>query len=114
MYLARHYQKKNKWIAAINRYKYILEEYDETIFIEEALHRLVEINYKIGLVDESKKYATLLGYNYQSIKSNEEIKNMVSSHIIDGAALTKFLYWIKMKNKKKITEYEAQKKTGIF
>ena len=66
MYLARHYQKKNKWIAAINRYKYILEEYDETIFIEEALHRLVEINYKIGLVDESKKYATLLGYNYQS------------------------------------------------
>lgn len=66
MYLARHYQKKNKWIAAINRYKYILEEYDETTFTEEALHRLVEINYKIGLVDESKKYATLLGYNYQS------------------------------------------------
>ena len=66
MYLARHYQKKNKWIAAINRYKYSLEEYDETTFTEEALHRLVEINYKIGLVDESKKYATLLGYTYQS------------------------------------------------
>ena len=66
MYLARHYQKKNKWIAAINRYKIIIEEYNQTIFVEEALHRLVEINYKIGLVDESKKYASVLGYNYQS------------------------------------------------
>ncbi len=66
MYLARHYQKKNKWVAAINRYKNIVEEYDQTIFVEEALHRLVEINYKIGLIDESKKYASLLGYNYQS------------------------------------------------
>ena len=66
MYLARHYQKKNKWIAAINRYKNIVDEYDKTIYIEEALHRLVEINYKIGLIDESKKYASILGYNYQS------------------------------------------------
>ncbi len=66
MYLARHYQKKNKWIAAINRYKNILEEYDQTIFVEEALHRLVEINYQIGLIEESKKYASILGYNYQS------------------------------------------------
>ena len=66
MYLARHYQKKNKWIAAINRYKNIVNVYDQTIFVEEALHRLVEINYKIGLVDESKKYANVLGYNYQS------------------------------------------------
>ena len=66
MYLARHYQKKNKWIAAINRYKNILEEYDQTIFVEEALHRLVEINYKIGLIEESRKYASILGYNYQS------------------------------------------------
>ena len=53
-------------------------------------------------------------YFLKSIKSNEEIKNMVSSHIIDGAALTKFLYWIKIKNKKKITEYEAQKKLEYF
>ena len=68
MYLARHYQKKNKWIAAINRYKNIVEKYDKTIFVEEALHRLVEINYKIGLTDESKKYANILGYNYQSSK----------------------------------------------
>ena len=66
MYLARHYQKKNKWIAAINRYKNIVQEYDQTIFVEEALHRLVEINYMIGLTDESKKYANILGYNYRS------------------------------------------------
>ena len=66
MYLARHYQKKNKWIAAINRYKIVVEKYDKTIYVEEALHRLVETNYKIGLIDESKKYASLLGYNYQS------------------------------------------------
>ena len=66
MYLGRHYIKKGKWIAAINRFKTVIEEYDQTIFVEEALHRLVEINYNIGLLDESKKYANLLGYNYQS------------------------------------------------
>ena len=66
MYLGRHYIKKGKWIAAINRFKTVIEQYDQTIFVEEALHRLVEINYNIGLLDESKKYANLLGYNYQS------------------------------------------------
>ncbi len=66
MYLARHYQKRNKWIAAINRYNNIVENYNETIFIEEALHRLVEINYQLGLIEESEKFAKVLGYNYQS------------------------------------------------
>tara|TARA_B100001063_G_scaffold244526_1_gene277497 strand:+ start:5921 stop:6760 length:840 start_codon:yes stop_codon:yes gene_type:complete len=66
MYLGRHYIKRNKWIAAMNRFKYVLENYEQTIFVEEALHRLVEINYKIGLIDESQKYANLLGYNYLS------------------------------------------------
>jgi len=66
MYLGRHYQKKGKWIAAINRFKFIVNEYSETIFVEEALHRLVEVNYKIGLKEESQKYAKLLGYNYLS------------------------------------------------
>tara|TARA_B100001057_G_scaffold80077_1_gene75268 strand:- start:1348 stop:2187 length:840 start_codon:yes stop_codon:yes gene_type:complete len=66
MYLGRHYIKKNKWIAAINRFKYVLENYEQTIFVEEAIHRLVEINYKLGLIDESQKYANLLGYNYLS------------------------------------------------
>ena len=66
MYLARYYIEKEKWIPAINRYKNILDKYETTIYVEEALHRLVEIHYKIGLIDESKKYAALLGYNYQS------------------------------------------------
>ena len=66
MYLGRHYLKKGRWVAAINRFKTVVEQYDETVFIEEALHRLVEINFKIGLLEESQKYANLLGYNYQS------------------------------------------------
>ena len=66
MYLARYYFEKEKWIPAINRFKNVVESYNNTIFIEEALHRLVEIHYIIGLQDEAKKYAYLLGYNYQS------------------------------------------------
>ena len=72
MYLARYYIEREKWIPAINRYKKILENYERTIFIEEALHRLVELHYKIGMIDESKKYASLLGYNYQSSKWYQE------------------------------------------
>ena len=59
-------------IPAINRFKTVVNNYETTIFVEEALHRLVELHYKIGLVDESKKYAALLGYNYQSSKWYEE------------------------------------------
>jgi len=66
MYLARYYIEREKWIPAINRYKNVINNYETSIYIEEALHRLVEIHYKIGLIQESKKYATLLGYNYQS------------------------------------------------
>jgi len=66
MYLGRHYIKKEKWISAINRFKNVLNEYDTTIYTEEAVHRLVEIYYHIGLLEESKKYANLLGYNYLS------------------------------------------------
>jgi len=66
MYLGRYYLKKKKWIASINRFKNVIEDYDKTIFVEEALHRLVEINYKLGLIEESQKYAKILGYNYLS------------------------------------------------
>ncbi len=66
MYIGVYYIKKKKWIAAINRFKNVVEKYDETSFIDEALHRLVELHYKLGLIEESKKYASLLGYNYQS------------------------------------------------
>ncbi len=66
LYLANYYFKREKWIPAMNRYKKIVNEYDTTIFVEEALYRLVELNYLLGIIDESKKYAALLGYNYQS------------------------------------------------
>tara|TARA_B100000131_G_scaffold187558_1_gene180495 strand:- start:2713 stop:3561 length:849 start_codon:yes stop_codon:yes gene_type:complete len=66
MYLAKYYSDKEKWIPAINRYKEVLENYNTTIYVEEALHRLVEIYYRLGLTDEAKKYASMLGYNYQS------------------------------------------------
>mgnify|MGYP001180163136 CR=1 FL=1 len=97
LYVAKYYLDKKKWIPAINRLKEITEKYDETIYIEEALHRLVEVHYKIGLVSESKKYAKLLGYNYQSGKwyketyrifnkdymsENEKIKKKKSSAVI--------------------------------
>ncbi len=66
IYIGRHYVKKEKWIAAINRFKNVIENYDTTIYVEEAIHRLVEIYYRIGLINESAKYAKLLGYNYGS------------------------------------------------
>tara|TARA_B100000989_G_scaffold233549_1_gene180372 strand:+ start:9112 stop:9942 length:831 start_codon:yes stop_codon:yes gene_type:complete len=66
MYIGVYYIKKKKWVAAINRFKTVVEKYDQTSFIDEALHRLVELHYKLGLIEESQKYASLLGYNYQS------------------------------------------------
>ena len=66
MYVAKYYIQSRKWIPAINRLKTIVEDYSETIFIEEALHRLVEVYYKVGLEDEAKSAAAMLGYNYNS------------------------------------------------
>tara|TARA_A100001011_G_scaffold3765_1_gene4332 strand:- start:600 stop:1436 length:837 start_codon:yes stop_codon:yes gene_type:complete len=66
LYLANYYLEREKWIPAMNRFKKVVEEYDTTIYIEEALYRLVEINFKLGLYEESKKYSAVLGYNYQS------------------------------------------------
>ena len=72
LYIARHYIKKQKWIAAINRLKNIVNQYETTVYVEEALHRLVEIHYKIGLENEAKKYAQTLGYNYETSKWYKE------------------------------------------
>ena len=75
MYIGRYYFKKKKWIAAINRFKTVVDDFETTVYTEEALHRLVEVHYMIGLKDEAKKYAKLLGYNYQS---SEWYKNSYS------------------------------------
>ena len=68
MYVGRYYFDRKKWIASINRFKFVIDNYETTIYTEEALHRLVEIYYHLGLEAEAKKYANLLGYNYQSSK----------------------------------------------
>tara|TARA_Y100000996_G_scaffold404595_1_gene378870 strand:+ start:241 stop:1089 length:849 start_codon:yes stop_codon:yes gene_type:complete len=75
MYIGRFYFDKKKWIPAIRRFRTVIDDYDTTIYTEEALHRLVEVHYIIGLVDEAEKYAQLLGYNY---KSSEWYENSYS------------------------------------
>ncbi len=66
IYIAKYYIKTQKWIPAINRLKFIVSDYSETVFIEEALHRLVEVYYRIGLIKEANAAAAILGYNYNS------------------------------------------------
>ena len=68
LFVARFYISTKKWVPAINRLKVIVNNYDKTVFIEEALHRLVEINYYLGLEKEAEQYAKILGYNYNSSK----------------------------------------------
>tara|TARA_X000000950_G_scaffold984_1_gene1089 strand:+ start:51 stop:896 length:846 start_codon:yes stop_codon:yes gene_type:complete len=72
MYIGRYYFDRKKWIPAINRFKKVADEYDTTIYVEEALHRLVEVHYIIGLNKEAEKYAQILGYNYKSSKWYEK------------------------------------------
>ena len=82
MYLARYYIEREKWIPAINRFKVVVEEYDRTIYIEEALHRLVELHYRMGLVEEAEKYAIILGYNYGSSKWYEESYKILNKNYV--------------------------------
>ena len=85
MYLARYYVDREKWIPAINRFKTVINDYETTIYVEEALHRLVELHYKLGLVEESKKYAFLLGYNYQSSEWYDESYKILNKNYVKTA-----------------------------
>ena len=109
MFIARHYLKSKKWIPAINRFKTILKNYETTVYIEEALYRLVEINYKLGLIEESKKYANLLGYNYNSSKwYKASYKIFNEDYVYDDKKGKK----LKQKDKKKIlSKFKAKFKT---
>ena len=80
MYVARYYMDKKKWIPAINRFVTVVEEYETTIYVEEALHRLVEIHYMLGLINEAQKYAKLLGYNYQSSEWYEKSYSILNKN----------------------------------
>ena len=97
LYIAKYYISVQKWVPAINRLKLIVKKYDETVFIEEALHRLVEIHYHLGLDEEAKKYASILGYNYNSSKWYEQSYKILNK---DYTANLK----IKPENKKSVLE----------
>jgi len=64
MEVGRYYLKNGQYIGAINRFQTVVKEYDTTSHVEEALHRLVEANLALGLVDEAKSSAAVLGFNY--------------------------------------------------
>ena len=97
MYIGRLYLDKEKWIAAINRFKKVVTYYDTTVYTPEALHRLVEVYYRIGLVEESKKYASVLGYNYLSSQWYKETYIIYNKKYSDPVLKIK-------KNKKSLLE----------
>ena len=100
MYVGRYYFDQKKWIPAINRFRIIIDDYETTIYTEEALHRLVEVYYTIGLTNEAKKYASLLGYNYQSSQWYEKSYSVFNK-----------LY---EQNKKKMIDKEKKKDRSIL
>ena len=100
MYIGRYYFDQKKWIPAINRFRIIIDDYETTIYTEEALHRLVEVYYTIGLTNEAKKYASLLGYNYQSSQWYEKSYSVFNK-----------LY---EQNKKKMIDKEKKKDRSIL
>lgn len=83
LYIGKFYLSKKKWIPAINRFKNIINDYDQTEYVEEALHRLVEINFILGLENEAQKYAALLGYNYKSSQWYEESYRVFNKEYIN-------------------------------
>ena len=99
MYIGRYYFNKKKWIPAINRFRAVVDDYDTTIYIEEALHRLVEVYYLLGLKEEAQKYANVLGYNYKSSKWYE-----------NSYAVFNKRYVLKDRNKKS----ESKKKNSLI
>ena len=82
LYIAKYYIKQQKWIAAINRLKIIVKDYDQTIFIEEALHRLVEVYYRLGLEEEANAAAATLGYNYNSSEWYEQSYKLLNKKYV--------------------------------
>ncbi len=105
MYIGRYYFEKKKWISAINRFRTIIDDYDTTIYTAEALHRLVEVHYTIGLIDEAEKYAQLLGYNYGSSEWYQNTYSLFDKNY-KISKKNKFKD-IKKKNKKMIEKFKT-------
>ena len=100
LFIAKHYVKTQKWVPAITRLKVIIDKYENTIFIEEALHRLVEIHYHLGLENEANKYAKILGYNYNSSEWFEQSYKLLNKDY--------------NKNINKVNDKEAIKEKNLF
>lgn len=64
MEIGRYYLRQDNYLAAINRFRYVVENYQTTSHVPEALHRLVEAYLKLGVAEEARHYASVLGYNY--------------------------------------------------
>ena len=107
IYIGRYYMEKKKWIPAINRFRLIIDQYDTTIYVEEALYRLVEIYYIIGLEDEAKRYANLLGYNYKSSEWYERSYSIFNKTYAKNKEKN-------IKNKKGITNSLLKKFKSLF
>ena len=111
MYIGRHYEKSQKWIAAINRFKNVLEKYETSVYVEEAIYRLAEIHYIIGVETEAQKYAALLGYNYGSsnwYKASYKIFNK------DYDLSEKEIFSIKEEDKKSMFKKFKKKFKSLF
>ena len=105
MYIGRYYFDKKKWIPAINRFRTVIDDYDTTIYTAEALHRLVEVHYTIGLIDEAEKYAQLLGYNYGSSEWYQNTYSLFNKNYkISNKSRFKD---IRKKNKKMIEKFKS-------
>ena len=105
MYIGRYYFDKKKWISAINRFRTVIDDYDTTIYTAEALHRLVEVHYTIGLVEEAEKYAQLLGYNYGSSEWYQNTYSLFDKNY--KVKKKNRLENIKKKNKKRLKKFRA-------
>ena len=103
MYIGRYYFERKKWIPAINRFRTVIDNYDTTIYTAEALHRLVEVHYTIGLIEEAEKYAQLLGYNYGSSEWYQNTYSLFDKN-----------YKIKKKDRFKDIKKENKKKLKKF
>tara|TARA_B100000287_G_scaffold415951_1_gene450107 strand:- start:426 stop:1289 length:864 start_codon:yes stop_codon:yes gene_type:complete len=111
MFIGRHYLKSKKWIAAINRFKNVLENYETTIYVEEAIHRLAETHYIIGLENEAKRYASLLGYNYGSSKWYKATYKIFNK---DYDFTEKKIFLMKSKDKKSLFQRFKTRFQGLF
>lgn len=88
MYVGRFYLRANKHIAAINRFKYVVDNYQTTTHVQEALYRLAEAYLQLGIVEEARAAAAVLGYNYPGSVWYQDAHRLFERRgLIDAAGL---------------------------